>query len=173
MTAAMAIALMSSSDGRMFISSRAAYDPREVVWVVVAACVGAAVGAGVGAAFVAVAGRPVKTSDADCDVPLTEATAAVDWPTAALLAITPYKLPNVSIENAPRASVIRFRLRVLTLLISFSLLRRGALAPRDTQASGPGLTFLWSGVKLLQRHRVIDLGLGKRWLNMDGASIVL
>jgi hypothetical protein len=88
----------------MFLSSRAAYDPREVVWVVVAACVGAAVGtgvgaavatgvaativvvalelllagAGVGAAVIAVAGRSVKTSAVVCDVPLTEATTAVD-----------------------------------------------------------------------------------------------
>jgi hypothetical protein len=115
------------------------------VWVVVAACVVAAVGtgagaavgtgvaatvvvapeslltgAGVGATVIAVVVGSVKTSAVVCDVPLTEATTALDWSTAALLAITPYKLPNVSIENTPSASVIRFRLRVLTLLISRS-----------------------------------------------------
>jgi hypothetical protein len=165
----------------MFLSSRAAYDPREVVWVVVAACVGTAVGtgagaavgtgvaasvvvalesllagAGVGAAVIAVVGSSVKTSAVVCDVPLTEATTAVDGSTAALLAIIPYRLPNVSIENAPSASVIRFRLRVLTLLISFSLLRAARWRLRNTQASGPGLTFLWSGVKLLQSTWDID-----------------
>jgi hypothetical protein len=49
-----------------------------------------------------------------------------------LLAIIPYKLPNDSIENAPSARVIRFRLRVLALLISLSLLRAARLAPRNT-----------------------------------------
>jgi hypothetical protein len=89
-------------------------------------------GAGVGAVVTAVAGRSVKTSAVVCEAPLTEATTAVDWSTAALLAIIPYKLPNDSIENAPSARVIRFRLRVLALLISLSLLRAARLAPRNT-----------------------------------------
>jgi hypothetical protein len=141
------------------------YDPREVVWVVVAVCVGAAVGAGVGAAVatgeaatvvvvalesllagagvgaavIAVAGRSVKTSAVVCDVPLTEAATAVDWSTAALLAIIPYKLPNVSIENAPSPSVIRFRFRVLTLLISRSpCFGVAGWRPRNTKLTGPG-----------------------------------